>query len=142
MHKKSPRRHSPQQNKKAVLTTAAYFKVSTPVRSCFSFTFVYQKTCFRSKTEKVNSTIEFYISELGYVKFQLKLTILTVHKKRPRSHSPQQNKKAVLTTAAYFKVSTPVRSCFSFTFVYQKTCFRSKTEKVNSTIEFYISESG
>ena len=63
MHKKNPLRHSPQQNKKAMLTTAAYFKVSTPVTSCFSFTFVYQKTCFRSKTEKVNSTIEFCISE-------------------------------------------------------------------------------
>ena len=31
-------------------------------------------------------------------------------KNNPRTHSPQQNIKAVLTTAAYFKVSTPVRS--------------------------------
>ena len=31
-------------------------------------------------------------------------------KSNPRAHSPQQNKKSVLTTAAYFKVSTLVRS--------------------------------
>ena len=34
----------------------------------------------------------------------------TVHKNNPRTHSPQQNKKVVLTTAAYFKVSTLVMS--------------------------------
>ena len=34
----------------------------------------------------------------------------TVHKNNPQMHSAQQNKKAVLTTAAYFKLSTPVRS--------------------------------
>ena len=33
-----------------------------------------------------------------------------VPKSNPRTHSPQQNKKAVLMTAAHFKVSTPVRS--------------------------------
>ena len=33
-----------------------------------------------------------------------------VHKSKPRTHSPQQNKKAVLTTASYFKVSIPLRS--------------------------------
>ena len=33
MHKNNAWMHSPQQNKKAVLTTAAYSKVSTPVRS-------------------------------------------------------------------------------------------------------------
>ena len=33
-----------------------------------------------------------------------------VHKNNPRTHSPQQNKKAVLTAAAYFKISTPVPS--------------------------------
>ena len=32
------------------------------------------------------------------------------HKNYPRTHSPKQNKKTVLTAAAYFKVSTPVRS--------------------------------
>ena len=68
-----------------------------------------------------------------------------VPKNNPRTHSPQRNKKAVLTTAAYFKVSTPVRSHIgntraSLTFVYQKECFRYKTEKVNSTIELCIFE--
>ena len=33
-----------------------------------------------------------------------------VHKNKPLTRSPQQNKKALLMTAAYFKVSTPVRS--------------------------------
>ena len=32
------------------------------------------------------------------------------HKNKPGTHSPQQNKKAVLTTTANYKVSTPVRS--------------------------------
>ena len=31
-----------------------------------------------------------------------------VPKNNPRTHLPQQSKKAVLTTAAYFKVSTPI----------------------------------
>ena len=33
MYKNNPRMHSTQQNKKTVLTTAAYFKVSTSVMS-------------------------------------------------------------------------------------------------------------
>ena len=33
-----------------------------------------------------------------------------VHKNNPRTHSPQQNKKALLTAAAYFKIFTPARS--------------------------------
>ena len=33
-----------------------------------------------------------------------------VHINDPQTHSPQQNKKAKLTAAAYFKVYTPVRS--------------------------------
>ena len=33
MYKSDPRTHSAQQNKKAVLTAAAYFKVSTSVMS-------------------------------------------------------------------------------------------------------------
>ena len=46
----------------------------------------------------------FYVS--NYLK-----TFKAVHKNNPQKHSPQQNKKkVVLTTAAYFKVSTPVRS--------------------------------
>ena len=35
---------------------------------------------------------------------------IAAHKNISQTHSPQQNKKAVLTTAAYFKVSTPMRS--------------------------------
>ena len=54
-----------------------------------------------------------------------------VHKNYRRTHSPQQNKKAVLTTATYSKVSTPVQS---------QAVFWYKTEKVNATIEFCIFE--
>ena len=67
-------------------------------------------------------------------------SLFTVPKNNPRAHSPQYNKKAVLTTAAYFKVSTPVSNHASFNFVYQKGYFQYKTEKVNSTIEFCIFE--
>ena len=46
----------------------------------------------------------FYV--LNYLK-----TVKAVEKKNNRrTHLPQQNKKAVLMTAAYFKVSTLVRS--------------------------------
>ena len=33
---------------------------------------------------------------------------MVVHKNNLRTHSSQQSKKAVLITASYFKVSTPV----------------------------------
>ena len=46
----------------------------------------------------------------NFVCFKLLKNFRAVPKYNPRTHSPQQNKKAVLTTAAYFKVSTPVRS--------------------------------
>ena len=71
MHKINPQTHSPQQNKKVVLTTAAIFKVSTPKgrrdNNCSSFTFVYQKECSRFKTKKVNIIIEFCILKLVQV---------------------------------------------------------------------------
>ena len=43
-----------------------------------------------------------------YLSFKL-FSNKTARKNNPRKHLPQQNKKAVLVTAAYFKVSTPVR---------------------------------
>ena len=46
-----------------------------------------------------------FIYVLNYLK-----TFQAVHKNNLRTYSPQENKNAVLTTAAYFKVSTPVRS--------------------------------
>ena len=42
-----------------------------------------------------------FVFILNYIK-----TFKTVHKNNPRMHSPQQNKKAVLTKAAYLKVSS------------------------------------
>ena len=42
--------------------------------------------------------------------FKLIKILSAAPKNNPRTHSPQQNKKAVLTTAVYFKVTTPVRS--------------------------------
>ena len=50
MHKTNPRRHSPQQNKKPMLTTAAYFKVSTPIEIVKNRNS--KKRYFRAKTEK------------------------------------------------------------------------------------------
>ena len=35
-------------------------------------------------------------------------TFKAVHKNNPWTRSPQQNKKAMLMIAAYFKVSTPI----------------------------------
>ena len=76
--KNNPQTYPPQQNKKAILTTASYFIVSTPVRSQtitkIFYNLVYQKECFRYKTEKVSTIMDFRIS-LG-TKFQLKLAIL------------------------------------------------------------------
>ena len=37
-------------------------------------------------------------------------TFKAMNKNNPRTDSPQQNKKNVLATDAYFKVSTPIRS--------------------------------
>ena len=46
--------------------------------------------------------------KIVYVLKYLKI-FKAVQKNNPRTHSPQQNKKAVLMTAAYFfKVSTPI----------------------------------
>ena len=45
------------------------------------------------------------------VRLRFKLKIFdTVPKNNPQTYPPQQNKKAIFTTASYFKVSTPVRS--------------------------------
>ena len=46
---------------------------------------------------------EKFVYVLDYLK-----TFKAVHKNNPLTHSSQQNKKAVLTTAAYFKVSSSV----------------------------------
>ena len=62
--------------------------------------------------------------------------LMAVRKNNPRTFSPQQNKKVVLTTAVYFQIFIPLRLP-SFT---KKGCFRYKTESVNTTIEFYIFE--
>ena len=65
-------------------------------------------------------------------KFAYVLNYLKVFKAVPknnlRTHSPQQNKKAVLTIAAYFKVPLVLRdnNRASFTFLYQKGCFQYK----------------
>ena len=74
-----------------------------------------------------------------YVSRYLK-TFKAVQKNNPRTHSLQQNKKAVLKTAGYFNVLLGRRDnyCSLFIFVYQKGCFWSKTEKVNSATEYFI----
>ena len=52
-----------------------------------------------------------------------------------RTHSPQKNENAVLTTAGYFEVSTSVRLQRQWKRVF--TVYNKK-KKVNTTIEFYI----
>ena len=80
-----------------------------------------------------------FVYVLNYLKI-----FKAVPKNNPRTHSPLQNKKAVLTTDACFKFCTPTRfqrhNRTLFTFVNQKGCFRSKKEKVNTTIEFCLFE--
>ena len=46
-----------------------------------------------------------FVYVLNYLK-----TFKAMHKNNPRTQSPQENNKAVLKTAAYFKVYTIVRS--------------------------------
>ena len=67
--------HPPQQNKKAVLTTSTYFKVSTPIRS---------------QIQKLSFTIEFCIFELVYNQLQKSL---------PRLLQKIWNYKQLLKTA-------------------------------------------
>ena len=55
----------------------------------------------------------------------------TVHKNNPQTGSPQENKKVMLATAAYFKVFTVVWSQRHWKRVY-------KTKKMNTNIEFCI----
>ena len=64
---------------------------------------IWQLTIFLAKNWYMSN--KKFFSVLNYLKL-----FKAVHKKNSRTHSPQQNKKAVLSTAAYFKVSTPVRS--------------------------------
>ena len=51
-----------------------------------------------------------FVYVLNYFTIHYFTIYKAAHKNNPRAHSPQQNKKAVLTTAAFFKVSAPVRS--------------------------------
>ena len=55
--------------------------------------------------KKIVSCEEVCLRFISYLK-----TFKAVHRNNPWTHSPQQNKKALLRTAAYFKVSTPVRT--------------------------------
>ena len=51
-----------------------------------------------------------HVKEKVCLRFKLfKKNFKAVHRNNPRTHSLQQNNKAVLTIAAYLKVSTPVR---------------------------------
>ena len=45
-----------------------------------------------------------FVYDLNYLK-----TFKAVHRNNPRTHSLQQNKKALLTTAACLGVSSPVK---------------------------------
>ena len=83
----------------------------------------------------------FHVKEKVFYVLNYLNTFKAVHKNNPQTQSSQQKKKAVLTTAAYFKVTGHRgNNCSSFTFVYRKRCFRSKTEKENIAIEFCMFE--
>ena len=66
------------------------------------------KIKFWKETKKIGIEI---LTPLGHRSLHFKLFKIfkTVLKNSPRAHSRQQIKKAVFTTAAYFKVSTPIR---------------------------------
>ena len=70
--------------------------------------------------------------------FKLLKIFKAVHKNNLQTHSQSQNKKAVLTTAGYFKVCTSDRTVAE---TGKKRCFWYETEKVNTIIQFYIFES-
>ena len=46
-----------------------------------------------------------HVKEKVCLRLKFLKTFKALNKNNPRTHSPQQNKKAVLTTGAYFKVS-------------------------------------
>ena len=50
-----------------------------------------------------------HVKQKVSIRFRLFKIVKALSKNIPRRHSPEQNKKAVLNTAAYFKVSTPIR---------------------------------
>ena len=110
VQKSNPQPHSLQRNKKAILATAAYFKVSIPIRSQWqklrprwsSFT---KKGVLGKKQQKNHHHCILHIRISLGTKCQLKLTILIF----------------------WTKIS-------------QKGCSRSKVENVNTTIEFCIFE--
>ena len=72
---------------------------------------------------------------LNYLK-----TFKAVRKNNQRTHSPQHNKKSCVDDSypflGLYSRSRRESNCSRFTFVYQKRCFSSKTEKMNSAIEF------
>ena len=50
-----------------------------------------------------------HVKQKVSIRFRLFKIVKAVSKSITRKHLPQQNKKVVLNTAAYFKVSTPIR---------------------------------
>ena len=110
MPKNNPRTHSPQQNKKAVLTTAAYCKVCTPARSqrqqsCFVYLRLPKRVFLVSNRKSEHHHWILHIRISVGTKFQLKLT-----------------------------------SLIFWTKFLPKGYFQSKTNKMNTTIEFCIFE--
>ena len=84
-----------------------------------------------------------FIYTLNYLKSGQKQKQSTaVHKNNPRTHSPQQNKKLCWRQLPISEYLLPYGRRDSnytlFIFIYQKRCFWSKVEKVNTTIEFCI----
>ena len=110
-----------------------------------------QKGCFPSKTEKVNTTIEFFILKILIIlgiKFQLKLTIFdALEQVCPKRMCRIWNWKSEcyhwilhipISLDGIFKLKLTV--LIYWTKFAQKGCLRPKTEIGNTPIEFCIFE--
>ena len=100
MLKNNLRTHSPQENENAVLTTAGYFKVSTPVLSQRQWKRVF--TVYSKKKSKHHHWI-LHIQIILGTKFQPKLTILIFWTKFAEKGFFQSTKERVNTTIEFRK---------------------------------------
>ena len=145
MHKSNPWMHSPQWNKKAMLLTAAYFRVSTPMQLQKQYLRL-PKGYFQSKTENVNTTIEFCIFKLVWVpNFSLNWQFWFFRPNLPKKgvsclKQKSENHHWILHIPINRgnKFQLKLTILISWTKFGQNEEFQSETNKVNITITFYI----
>ena len=104
------------------------------------------KTC-KSTTEKRNCTIEFCVLQVVSVTtFQLKITILIFSTYTQRGYSGRKQKSAHHHCIMHIRISLGPKFQLELTVFSLRTKFgqerisSSKTEKLNTTIEFFIFE--